>query len=251
MIESVTSSATYVEFRLTAFDGTAVTGALIGSFAVAPVAKLLPAGASSVAASIISEIGDGWYTAVFASGLSVGDWIYYHTYDTDNDWYERIHVIPAAADPAAIATAVAAVQTTVDGVAAMTDVATSTRAIAGAVISSSSPVTSQGSIEIVQGDAYQSADNRALSFSLTSAPDLTGATVTLVISWGVDSVSVTGTVANAGAATQTVTAQLTSVQTALMPIIGTTYQLRATLANTNVVTLKRGRVLVVPPVPAN
>ena len=135
---------------------------------------------------------------------------------------------------------------------AKTDVATSTRAVAGATVVASSPVTSQGSIEIVQGDDYAAADDRALIFNLTSVPYLTAAvSATLIISWGVDSVSVAGTITNAGAATQTVTAELTAEQTILMPVTGTTYQLRAVIASTNVVTLKRGRVLVLPPVPAN
>ena len=267
MIEAIADEQTYIEFEL--FDRNAsagITGAVIGDFVTAPVIKLL-SHPSTTAIPTVTEIGDGWYCAVLATGLAAGDWLYYHTYDADNDWYERIHVLPAAADPAAIATAVAAVQTTVDGVAAMTDVATSTRAaesvwtsdraerldrIGADTVTVRSATAASALIELRQGADYTVSADTALEWDVTTTTDLSpvGTVVTLTISsrslQGDDAITATCAVTNPAAATKTLAAELTDTQTArLRTSEFTRYQIDAQVG-TDTVPLVEGRVKVLP-----
>ena len=144
-------------------------------------------------------------------------------------------VLPAAADPAAIADAIAAVQTI----------------LLGSEVTVTSPLSTDGTIMLLQGDTYDSDETRAIVFSLTGQPNLTSATATLLLSWGVDSLAVTGVITNAGQTTQTITVELTAAQTATLPVTGITYALKATLANAHVVTMQTGRVIVSAALPAN
>ena len=81
------------------------------------------------------------------------------------------------------------------------------------------PVT--GQISLIRGDDYYAADGRALTFAVpygSGNPNLTGAAVTfnLVSTTGKVTASVTMAVANPGASNQSVSAELSSVQTNLL-----------------------------------
>ena len=184
----------------------------------------------------IAEIGStGRYTIAFTPNAA-GDWYWSTSYTTPlQRFYETYDVLPAAADPAAIATAVAAVQTT----------------LLGSEVTVTSPLATDGTIMLCQGDTYDSDETRAIVFSLTGQPNLTSATATLLLSWGVDSLALTGVITNAGQTTQTITVELTAAQTATLPVTGITYALKATLANAHVVTMQTGRVIVSAALPAN
>lgn len=94
-MSTVVNTVANVPFLLRQFDGTPITGAVYGDFDTSPIAKLLPTGVITIVPTI-TEIGSGWYTAVFTP-TSVGDWLYYHVYDADNDWSEDVEVVSAAA----------------------------------------------------------------------------------------------------------------------------------------------------------
>lgn len=94
-MSAVVNAPAYVPFLLRQFDGTPITGATSGgSYTTAPSAKLLPSGATTAAVTL-TEIGGGWYCATFAPS-AVGDWLYAHVYDADNDWTETVQVETAA-----------------------------------------------------------------------------------------------------------------------------------------------------------
>ena len=111
------------------------------------------------------------------------------------------------------------------------------------------PSPDSGSFTLYQGDDYQAAESRQLIWNLTGAPDLTGATVTLTIVSSAGSLTKTATLSDEGESTQVVTVTLTVTQTASLRSGVLAYDLSATLANGNVVTLARGKVTVKADVP--
>lgn len=103
-----------------------------------------------------------------------------------------------------------------------------------------SPVIEGGDVGIEAGDAYLNADGRALLWSSDDWPDLTGATCSLV--WYVKGksaavLSVSGTVVNPGAATQSTRFDLSATNTNALSRGKYIVKVRATLASTAVVTL--------------
>lgn len=121
-------------------------------------------------------------------------------------------------------------------------------ALGSAAVTVVAPVTSSGDITVVRGDDYAAADGRALSWTDTGGawPDLTGATIVLTAQragqphvWDV-------TCLNPGDDEQTLQAEPTSAQTALLHPgqRGYKFDIQATLANTRVVTLVLGVVSV-------
>ena len=197
----------------------------------------LAGSATTVSATSVTDRDDGNYD-VLITLTSVGTWRLTSTTTIDGDSamdVTDIDVLPAAADPAAIADALAAVQTI----------------LLGSEVTVTSPLATDGTIMLLQGDTYDSDETRAIVFSLTGQPNLTSATATLLFSWGVDSLALTGVITNAGQATQTITVELTATQTATLPVTGITYALKATLANAHVVTMQTGRVIVSAALPAN
>jgi len=111
------------------------------------------------------------------------------------------------------------------------------------------PSPDSGSFTLYQGDDYQAAEPRRLISNLTGAPDLTGATVALTIVSSAGSLTQTATLSDEGESTQVVTVTLTDTQTASLRSGVLAYDLSATLANGNVVTLARGKVTVKANVP--
>ena len=110
------------------------------------------------------------------------------------------------------------------------------------------PVADGGDVRLYAGDDYAAADSRALSWAvaLTEA-DLTGATVTLLLTVGAVTLTKTATVSNAGATTQTAAVTLTNAETDDFTDGGRIgrYDLSAVLASGRRVTLARGKVLIV------
>ena len=103
-----------------------------------------------------------------------------------------------------------------------------------------SQVATNGDLELVLGDDYLALDNRALGYSFTTCPVLTGATIVMRVQVGALSLSFAGTVT--GAASCRV--ELTSVQLATIGAGVYSYDLQATLTNGHVVTLVQATMVV-------
>ncbi len=107
-------------------------------------------------------------------------------------------------------------------------------ALADVTVTVSSPVTSEGDLEIIPGDAYDLDHGRQIDIEISGAPSLVGATVTLVID-GAFSVTATS-VANAGSATQTPRFEIPAATSDDLTRFGTTayrFQVQATWAADN------------------
>jgi hypothetical protein len=102
----------------------------------------------------------------------------------------------------------------------MNEIKEKTDLITTGTVTVTTPVTSTNAIVLVQGDEYANADSRALSFSSTGWPDLTGSTVTLTANEvrGTGTMSVSGTLSSVGGATQTIYFEPTAVQTAALTL---------------------------------
>ena len=131
-------------------------------------------------------------------------------------------------------------------------------AIAAAVVASLgtgqveviSPVDPDTSIiTLVRGDDYPDADGRALRWSSSQWPDLTGATITFTaqhISQPASVLQTAGAVLPPEAGSQTVQVELTSEQTDLLipGVRAYWYDLEAKLASDRIVTLVKGQMTV-------
>lgn len=104
-----------------------------------------------------------------------------------------------------------------------------------------SPVAADGDVTIERGDDYAAADSRALEWTSSAWPDLTGATVVLKLS---GALSFSATVPVAGVGSQTVRVELTDTQTLTIPAGVRTLELEATLVSGRIVSLVRGKATV-------
>jgi hypothetical protein len=102
-------------------------------------------------------------------------------------------------------------------------------ALAGVAVTVVSPLSADGSsIHLVQGDSYAATQSRQIAFDLSGQPDLTGATVTLVIVCGATLTKIVA-VTDAGLSTQAGSVQLTVADTAsLSPAAAGSFELSAT-----------------------
>lgn len=104
--------------------------------------------------------------------------------------------------------------------------------------------------EIVAGDDYKAADGRALSWSSTSWPDLAGATLTMVTGhtqqnlYGNLPVTWTGSVPASPASPTEISLDVTSAETSNFAADEYDYQLTATLADGDKVTIALGKLTV-------
>ena len=108
-----------------------------------------------------------------------------------------------------------------------------------------SAIDSDGNIEIVQGDEYYASESRALVFSSTNWPTLSGATVRFTARLRTDtaeSVTADCEVVTATGSSKVVRFELPAEDTEGLEVGNENYvfDLEATLANGHVVTLKRG-----------
>lgn len=85
-------------------------------------------------------------------------------------------------------------------------------------------VAADGDFTVVQGDDYLAVDNRAFLFDLAS-PDLTGFTVTLAIANDTTSLSVIGSILNAGLPNQQLRFELTDTNTRSLAFGSWDYQI--------------------------
>jgi hypothetical protein len=131
--------------------------------------------------------------------------------------------------------------------------------VTGASVTVTGPVLESGNIRLVQGDDYSVTSGQALEWSSADWPDLTGGSAHLYAwlnsSAGTATFDKAGTVLNAGSATQTVRVTPGTADTAaLVPHTidggGYTFQVKATLAGGEVVTLVQGLMTVEPDVSA-
>lgn len=134
-----------------------------------------------------------------------------------HDWSETV-LTPAQADPAG--------------------------ALSGATVTVTSPINAQTkNITVVQGADYLASEDTAIPWVSSDWPNLTGATVSFIIRNGVTAVlTITATVVTAGSGSQTVRAELTSLQTAALSR-GIVY--RYVLVTDGEDLLAKGRVIVV------
>lgn len=107
-----------------------------------------------------------------------------------------------------------------------------------------SPVMTGGDAQIVQGDAYESHDGRALTWRSDAWPDLGGAAVTLIATSKYDgrlylNVSCTASIGS-------VTCELSSAQTTAIPIGGYRINIVAAYPDGHVVTLVAAEMTVTP-----
>ena len=110
-----------------------------------------------------------------------------------------------------------------------------------AQVTVTSPVATDGtSITVVRGDDYLNTDNRALTFTGTNWPTLTGGAVALIVDINGTPTSYTGTITGADECY----VELTDTQTAAMTPGAYSYDLQATLSNGSVVTVIQGLLLV-------
>lgn len=128
-----------------------------------------------------------------------------------------------------------------------TDVAVSTRAAAGAIVAVSGAVDVTGDVTVVAGDDYAAAAGRALVWSSSAWPDLTGAAILLALRAGEATAvlfTASGLVTVPSATVRQVRVELTHAQTgSLRPgVYG--FQLVATLPGQVVETLADGRFAV-------
>lgn len=106
-----------------------------------------------------------------------------------------------------------------------------------------SPVSSDGTaITVLRGDDYLLTDNRALTFTGSTWPSITGASIALKVNFAGTILSYTGTVT----AADSCYVELTDTQTGAMATGTFDYDLEATLSNGSVVTLVQGQALVTP-----
>lgn len=107
------------------------------------------------------------------------------------------------------------------------------------------PVISASQIALVRGDDYYAADSRALAFSSTGWPNLTGASVVLNLKNKLTGAlaAIAGTVTAAGGGTQTVQFELPTAVTSALAV-GAVYNFngRAVLSNGHKVSLCRGEL---------
>lgn len=127
--------------------------------------------------------------------------------------------------------------------------------VTGASVTVTGPVLESGNIRLVQGDDYSVTSGQALEWSSSDWPDLTGGSVHLYAWLNADNATTfdkAGTVVNAGSTTQTVRVTPGTADTAALTADGTgyTFQVKATLAGGEVVTLVQGLMTVEPDVSA-
>ncbi|MBN1632284.1 MAG: hypothetical protein JW990_21210 [Thermoleophilia bacterium] len=104
-----------------------------------------------------------------------------------------------------------------------------------------SPVSAAGdAIEIVQGDDYADADARALTWTDNAWPDLSAGTIKLRLERATGTLEITCGLTGSYPGAQVIKAELTDAQTATLDIGMGEFQLVATLASENVVTLAYG-----------
>lgn len=116
-----------------------------------------------------------------------------------------------------------------------------TAGISASAFSIVSPVATNGTITVIRGDDYKNADGRALSFTLSSAPSIVGATIALLVQTGVAATtSFSGVVTSATACY----VELTSAQTLALNVGNMAYDLQATLSDGSIVTLVQGTLSV-------
>lgn len=108
--------------------------------------------------------------------------------------------------------------------------------LASATLSVTSPVSTSGNVTTYQGDDYDSADGRQLSWTVSTTATLTGGTVAVIL-------ASVATYTGAIASETSVTLDLTATQTAAIPVGRYKYQVVATQAagsGSDVITLVEG-----------
>lgn len=111
--------------------------------------------------------------------------------------------------------------------------------IGSAQVTITSPVSDDGAIILIYGDDYKHGDGRALTFSGTNWPTLTGGTISLRVQAG-SVIAISGTVTSAS----TCRVEITSAQTISIGLGVWTYDLEATLASGFVATLQQGTITI-------
>ena len=143
----------------------------------------------------------------------------------------------AAGGSVDVATFSGAASTTVDAIKAKTDT------IGSGTVTVTSPVALDQNVTLVKGDDYKAADGRALDFINAAGtwPDLTGATINFKAAYQLQPTNsfteATGSVVVASGVNQQVRIEIDGTDTAGLPAGSYEYDVEATLASGNTVTL--------------
>ena len=211
------------------------------------------AGGALVAGAAATEVGDGFYTYLLASGSVDAEGNYRGVAKTADTTVDQKH-LPAlwTVGVAGVERLDAAVSSRSSHTAlAVWDVLTAAIVAAGSIgefiltklgmittgtaMTIVNPVAADGSITIVQGDDYAAADSRQLEWGNLVCPDLTGATITFTAKGTRgDLLTTAGSATVVGVGSQTVQVELTDLQTAALDVTtGKTpysFDVQATLA---------------------
>lgn len=176
-----------------------------------------------------TEVGDGFYSYNLSSGNNTVEGLYLFVFIT-----------AGSADLKKVAAGWAVQKAGVENL----DALISSRAASGFSVVVTSPTATDGTITIVQGDDYHSADGRSLDFTFSGAPSLTGSTPRISLtSPGATTPSLT-VVGSVLSSTQ-LRFELTATQTnALTFATYYRYDIEATLTSGRKVTLQIGTATV-------
>lgn len=222
MIVAVVNTVCYVPFTLLDADGAPETGKVNADWTKTAYLASTPATVATDEA--VTETSGGGYVLAFTPTTS-GTWYATWSVVVDGEtvrFEEIVRVVTSQQD---------------DPVSAFTT----------ASVTLTSPVAETGAIELYQGDDYATADSRSLSWSLTGAPSLSGATITWKLRDQTGTTALTKTATVSGSSPQIVRVQLTDDDTTSLTPSGAKqyrYDLAAVLSNGNKATLARGSATV-------
>jgi len=182
----------------------------------------------------VTDLGGGTYSVEVADATLAGRTVLWDTGDADPDYASES--FPATLEYAAPDNAgIAAIQLKTDTIGAL-------------AVTVRSPVASSGTITLYAGDDYDATHGRSVDFSVAVAdvPDLAGATVNLKAkqaTW-------TATACTSDGTDWTIVVEPDAAGTAALTWTQQSYELEATLADGDVVTLATGMLIVVKDIPA-
>lgn len=211
------------------------------------------------------EVSDGWYEILFTATEMTADRVIFkatatgaaqtdENYLLDTDVVDRVwdeaiaDHLTAGSTGKALSDAQAAgdpLTSQVPGTFAAGTAGAALGRIGTGLVATTAPVTESDNIEIVRGDDFKAADNRALEFTTSEEatwPDLTGATIAFTAKQNQDTIAKAGSVIVATGATKKVRIELDPADTANDPIGEYRFDVQATLASGNIVTLVTGKL---------
>lgn len=156
--------------------------------------------------------------------------------------------LDAAVAPLATAAALTVIDDLLDTEVAAIKAKTDT--IGSLAVTVTSPVADSGTVNLYSGDDYDATHGRELSFAVADATHALGLDDPLaVVKLKASQATFTATSATSSAEGYTVVFEPTAAETALLTVARQSYELEATLADGDVVTLARGSLVVTADIP--